>query len=179
LIAAGKRLDANRVFDINTFTAQPDFAEDRIRLDAVSAESEAQSIFLTRRLSDRFLPMLVQQVERDVRPGGPKDIGLAMSQQQLRIERAENPLPDVDPGQNAQRWLCRTIHLTQHPDALEWTLTDDADLIARMFLPGTGPRAVLDIFLLMYRHLEWGLEVFPEWLKDEGQAPAGERVTLN
>jgi hypothetical protein len=167
------------VFEIQTFTAQPDFAEDRIRLDAVSETGEAQSIYLTRRLSDRFLPKLVEQVERDVRPGVPKEIGLAMSQQQLRIDRAENPLPDVDPGEGALRWLCQTIHLTAHPDALEWTLTDDAAHIARMFLPGTGRREVLEIFLLMYRNLEWSLDPFPDWLTDEGQPPAREGVTLN
>lgn len=167
------------MFEIQTFTAQPDFAEDRIRLDAVSGEGETQSIFLTRRLCDRFLPGLVKHAEGDVQPGVPKDIGLAMSQQQLRLERAENPVPDVVPAGDSRRWLCRTIHLAQHPEALEWALTDDGDNTAFMFLAGTGPRAVLDVFLLMYRHLEWTLDPFPEWLLDEGRAPEGERITLN
>src|SRR5258706_15085404 len=107
------------MFAIETFTAQPDFVEDRIRLDAVSAQGESQSIFVTRRLADKFLPLLIERIESEVRPGVPKDIGLAMNQQQLRIERAENPSPDVQPAKGARRWLCVTIHLTQRPDALQ------------------------------------------------------------
>lgn len=167
------------MFEIQTFTAQPDFAEDRIRLDAVSADGQFLSIFLTRRLCDRFLPMLVAQVETDVRPGLPREIDLAMNQQQLRIEREENPLADVEPPAGVRPWLCLTIHLTAHPDGLEWVMTDDAAQQARMMLVDAGSRAVLDIFLLMYRHLEWSGEVFPDWLTSEAAMARPAAATLN
>jgi hypothetical protein len=156
------------MFGIETFTAQPDYFEDRIRLDTLSPEGETQSIYLTRRLSDRFVPLLVERIELQARPGAPKDIVLAMSQQQLRIERDASPIPDVEPQQGASRWLCQTIHLSEEQGAVLWTLTDDAANTAVMLLAGEDLRGVLEVMLLTYRRLEWGLEVFPLWLLEEG-----------
>ncbi len=167
------------MFAIETFTAQPDLVEDRIRLDAIDSVGACESIFLTRRLADRFVPLLVERIEAHAQPGVPKAIGLAMNQQQLRLERRENPLPDVTPSAETPRWLCRTIHLAERGGDLEWTLTDDAQNTAAMPLAGPGGRAVLDIFLLMYRRLEWGLEVFPAWLCEDEAEAAPEKRTLN
>jgi hypothetical protein len=167
------------VFEISTFTARPDFEEDRIRLDAIDPAGQTQSILLTRRLCSRFIPGLVERVEAGQQPGARREIGLAMSQQQLRMDRAVSPLPDVVPNEQASRWLCRTIHLTDHPEALEWTLTDDGDNAAVMFLSGLAPREVLEVLMLIYRELEWGLEPFPEWLRDDAAAIGGAPVVLN
>ena len=37
--------------------------EDRLRLDAVDAQGGKQAIFLTRRLADRVIPVLVSHLE--------------------------------------------------------------------------------------------------------------------
>ena len=80
------------MFAIETFTAQPDLAEDRIRIDALDDSGQAIAIWLTRRLADRFLPLMIAAIEQDARPGIPREIELAMAQQQLRQERDDNPL---------------------------------------------------------------------------------------
>ena len=167
------------MFAIATFTAQPDIAEDRIRLDVLSPAGATQSIYLTRRLSDRFVPLLLERIESQVGPGVPKEIGLAMSQQQLRIERQESPIPDVEPQQGASRWLCQTIHLSDEQGAVLWTLTDDASNTAAMLLPGEGLRSILEVMLLVYQRLEWGLAVFPEWLLEAGAVPDDAPRVLN
>ena len=167
------------MFAIETFTAQADWFEDRIRLDALSPEGETQSIYLTRRLSDRFVPLLLERIEQQVRPGVPKEIGLAMSQQQLRIERDECPIPDVVAQAGASRWLCQTIHLSEEQGEVLWTLTDDGANTAAMLLPGEGLRSVLEVMLLTFRRLEWGLEVFPQWLLDGGAVPNDAPRVLN
>lgn len=164
------------MFEIQTFTAQADLVEDRIRLDAVSAEGGNTSIRLTRRLADRFLPLLVEAVERSVRPGIPREIELAMAQQQLRIDREENPIPDVLPVEGCGQWLCLTIHLESRADHLLWTLTDEAENTAIMALPGPVARSVLEVFLLVYRQLEWVSGVFPAWLTEEVQPDSEPRI---
>ncbi len=164
------------MFAIETFTAQADVVEDRIRLDAISPDGQAVSILLTRRLADRFLPLFVAAIEQGGRPGIPRAIELAMAQQQLRQQRAESPLPDVVLPQGAGQWLARTIHLETRSEDLVWTLTDDAENAAAMALPGDGPRAVLDILLLMYRQLEWGEGLFPEWLIEDDAPDQSARV---
>lgn len=158
------------MFEIETFTAQADGNEDRIRLDALSAKGNGISIWLTRRLADRFLPILITAIEQAARQGLTREIELAMAQQQLRMEREANPVDKVQPAPGRAPWLCQTIHLEGRSDHLLWTLTDDAANSAIMVLPGDAPRAVLDIFLLMYRQLEWGEVLFPAWLTEAGQS---------
>ncbi len=166
------------MFEIETFTAQPDLVEDRIRLDTVSPDGRSATILLTRRLTDRFLPLLINAVEQSARSGLPREIALAMEQQKLRIERHENPVPDVIVAKGSAQWLCRTIHIESRSDHLLWTLTDDGGNTAAMALPGETTRAVLDVFLLMYRQLEWSEQVFPAWMT-EADEPAGSPHMLN
>ena len=167
------------MFTIETFTAQADLAEDRIRLDAISPAGDTQSIFLTRRLADRMVPLLVDQAEKQVAPGVPKNIGLTMNQQQLRMEREENSLAPVEPKQGSSRWLCRTVHVGTEPGQVVWTLTDDADNTAVMGLPGDGVRNVLEVLLIVYQGLEWSLDAFPCWLVDGDQVSDGAKRLLN
>lgn len=164
------------MFEIETFTAQPDPVEDRIRLDTASPDGRSAAILLTRRLADRFLPLLINAVEQCTRPGLPHEIELSMTQQQLRIERHENPLPDVVVAEGAALWLCRTVHFESRSDHLLWTLTDDAENTAVMALPGDAARAVLDVFLLMYRQLEWSEQVFPGWITDADEVASAPRL---
>lgn len=167
------------MFRIETFTAQPDLVEDRIRLDVLSPEGQTQSIHLTRRLCDRFVPLLLERIESQVRPGVPKEIGLAMSQQQLRMERQESHIPDVEPQHGASRWLCQTIHLSEEQGMVLWTLTDNAANTAVMLLPDVGLRSVLEVILLNYRQLEWGLGTFPDWLLEGVASPEASPRVLN
>jgi len=167
------------MFVIQTFTAKADFPEDRIRLDAIDAQGNTQQIHVTRRLADRFIPLLLDRVAETAAPGKAREIDLAMRQERLRNERKEKPLADVETPRDARRWLCLTMHLGGEEGRLGWTLTDEAGNKAVMGLPGELPRTVLDIFLLMYRQLEWDTAVFPDWLKEVGRNRDSEPRVLN
>ena len=166
-------------FTIETFTAQADLAEDRIRLDAISPGGETQSIFLTRRLADRMVPLLVDRAEQQVMPGVPKELGLAMNQEQLRIEREENPIAPVEAKQGSSRWLCLTVHVGEERDQIVWTLTDDAANTAVMGLPGDGVRNVLEVLLIVYQGLEWTVQAFPGWMTARDELPDHPKRLLN
>jgi hypothetical protein len=167
------------MFEIETFTAQADLSEDRMRLDAISTAGETQSIFLTRRLADRFVPLLVAQAEKQAIPGVPKELGLAMNQEQLRIEREENPLAAVEPKQGSSRWLCQTIHIGEDQDKVVWTLTDEAENTAVMGLRGDGVRNVLEVLLIVYQGLEWTTQSFPGWMTARDERPHRSSRVLN
>ena len=167
------------MFIIETFTAQADLAEDRIRLDAISPAGETQSIFMTRRLADRMVPLLVDQAEPQAMPGVPKDFALAMNQQQLRIEREENPLAPVEAKQGSSCWLCQTIHLGLDQGQAVWTLTDDGDNTAVMGLPGDGVRNVLEVLLIVYQGLEWTVQAFPGWMTVDNEVQLATARVLN
>lgn len=164
--------------EFETFTVNADVLEDRIRLDAIGRDGAALSVMLTRRLCDRFLPMFVNVVEQAARPGIPREIELSMAQQQLRQEREESPLPDVVLPEGVAPWLCRTIHLENRGDGLFWSLTDEGEHTVGMALSGESPRGVLEVFLQMYRHLEWDEQLFPAWLRESEPAESTPR-TLN
>ncbi len=167
------------MFTIETFTAQADLAEDRIRLDAISPDGETQSIFLTRRLADRMVPLLVDRAEQQAMSGVPKDIALAMNQEQLRMERDENPIAPIEAKQGSSRWLCQTVHVGQDQDQVVWTLTDDGDNTAVMGLPGDGVRNVLEVLLIVFQGLEWTLQAFPAWMTSREELPDREKRLLN
>lgn len=152
--------------EFETFTVNAEAIEDRVRLDAISLDGSALSIMLTRRLCDRFLPLFVNAVEQSSRPGLRREIELSMAQQQLRQEREQSSLPDVVLPEGVPPWLCRTIHLEDHAGGLQWTLTDEGEHTAAMVLQGDSPRGLLEVFLQMYRHLEWEELLFPGWLRD-------------
>jgi hypothetical protein len=166
-------------FLIETFTGQADLAEDRIRLDAINPDGETQSIFLTRRLADRMVPLLVDRAEQQVVPGVPKEIGLAMNQEQLRLERDENPIAPVETKQGSSRWLCQTVHVGENDDQIVWTLTDDGDNTAMMGLPGDGVRNVLEVLLIVYLGLEWTTQAFPGWMTAREEMPERGKRLLN
>lgn len=167
------------MFHIESFTAQADLMEDRIRLDAIDGSGASQSIFVTRRLADRFVALLLERVEAAAAQGAARDIDLTMKQQRVRMERQEHPPTDVELKEHSPRWLCVTMHLSGGSNGLDWTLTDDAGRTAGMPLGGDLARTVLDIFLLVYRRLEWPLDPFPEWLRELGKEAETAERTLN
>lgn len=75
------------LFRIKTFTARYDLVEDRLRLDAVDAEGRIQSIFLTRRLTDKIIPVMVSHLEAKTAEGVPKDLAQGMHQSGARQAR--------------------------------------------------------------------------------------------
>jgi len=75
------------MFRIQTFTGRHDPVEDRLRLDAVDAAGGKQTIFLTRRLSDRLIPVLVSHLEGKTPEGVPADLEQGMSQSRVRQVR--------------------------------------------------------------------------------------------
>ena len=71
-MAAGGK--GRALFRIQTFTGRYDPVEDRLRLDAVDAQGGKQAIFLTRRLVDRVIPVLVSHLEGKTPEGVPADL---------------------------------------------------------------------------------------------------------
>jgi len=78
---------ARALFRIQTFTGRYDPVEDRLRLDAVDAAGGKQAIFLTRRLADRVIPVLVSHLEGKTPEGVPADLAQGMSQSRARQAR--------------------------------------------------------------------------------------------
>lgn len=159
------------LFRIQTFTGRYDPVEDRLRLDAVDAVDAAggkQAIFLTRRLVDRVIPVLVSHLEGKTPEGIPADLAQGMSQAQARTARQQGEAtPAVSAESEMPIWLCRTIHVQKARHGLNVIFTDDARIDAIMPMVEANLRAVLDILLELYTKAGWPTEPFPEWMKPE------------
>jgi hypothetical protein len=156
------------LFRIQTFTARYDPVEDRIRFDAVNAQGGKQAIFLTRRLTDRVIPVLVSHLEGKTPEGVPADLAQCMSQSRARQARKtgeETPAVAVDAG--TPNWLCRTVHVQKAQQGLKVIFTDDTQTDAVMPMVEANLRAMLDILLDLYGRASWPTEPFPEWMSPE------------
>jgi hypothetical protein len=155
-----------RQFDIKTFTGRYDFVEDRLRLDSVDSSNSKESIFLTRRLTDKIWPVVVKHLEEQTCEGVPTDI--VQEIQQVRARQAHELVGEekqVDPDPWAVSWLCRTVHLTKAGTGLIVTFTDDFSIEAKMLMSVDNLRVVLDIFKGLYDQAEWNVQAFPEWMQ--------------
>lgn len=156
------------LFQIQTFTARYDPAEDRLRLDAVDAKGHKQSLWLTRRLGDRVIPVLVSHLEGKTPEGIPPDLAQGMSQSHARQARQTGDnSPAVVAESGTPIWLCRTIHVQKARHGLNVIFTDDARINAVMPMVEANLRVVLDILLDLYTKANWSTEPFPEWMKPE------------
>ena len=156
------------LFQIQTFTARYDPAEDRLRLDAVDANGQKQALWLTRRLADRVIPVLVSHLEGKTPEGIPPDLAQGMSQSRARQARqTADTSPAVVAESGTPPWLCRTIHVQKAQQGLNVIFTDDVSVSAVMPMVELNLRAVLDILLDLYTKAGWPTEPFPEWMKPE------------
>lgn len=157
------------LFNIQSFTARYDIVEDRVRLDAVDAQGGKQAIFLTRRLTDRVIPVLVSHLEGKTPDGVPADLAQGMSQSRARQARQTgDPKPAVVVERETPTWLCRTMHFQKADHGLNVIFTDDAHIDAVMLMVEANLRAALDIFLDLYIRAGWETGPFPEWQKIDG-----------
>ena len=162
-VAAGRK--GRALFCIQTFTGRYDPVEDRFRLDAVNAAGEKQSIFLTRRLVDRVIPVLVSHLEGKTPDGAPADLAQGMSQPHARQARQTG---EATPAVAATpTWLCRTMHFQKADHGLNVIFTNDTQVDAVMPMVEANLRAVLDILLELYTKANWPTEPLPEWMKSE------------
>ena len=169
-------------FTIKSFTARYDIVEDRLRLDAIDPQGNKQSIFMTRRLTDQVIPVLVSHLEAKAPTGVPNDISQSMSQLNARLERqAGEATPTVQIEAQTPRWLCKTVHFKKSNRDLIIIFTDDAEINAVISMTDSSVRIVLDILNDLYAKSGWPAHAVPGWLNsDRGEISGGaDKTKLN
>jgi hypothetical protein len=170
-----------RPFTVQTFTARYDPTEDRICLNALDASGAKQAIYLTRRLMDQIIPVVVKLLEEKTPKGLRADIAQSMTQEWVRqVRQTEPPAPPVQVDIETQRWLCTAIQMQKQPAGLAVTLTGEVPCKAQIPLADSHLRTLLDIFRNSYAKAGWNLSVFPDWLEPaKAEAGQGQKVWLN
>lgn len=160
------------LFKVQAVTVGYDRLEDRISLNVADAQGAKQIIHLTRRLLDQVIPALVTQLEDATPPGLPSAIVQSMSQDRMRLARADGPpAQPVRADRLTPRWLCHTIRLRKVAAGLCVTLTGDG-VQAVLALSETDLRMTLDAFHRAYGKADWTQAAFPRWMiLDPATAP--------
>ncbi|MEO0031152.1 MAG: hypothetical protein RIS94_910 [Pseudomonadota bacterium] len=148
-------------------------------MNAVDEAGVTLSILLTRRLLDRFLPLLTQHVEAQVNRVVPVGLSLSMAQLKLRQERQQNPCRPVSAPREGETWLCVKMRLIPHNEGGIWALMGTEGQEVRMLLNDTHARAVLDVFHGKYLAMEWGCEKFPEWVADTANQAVSPQAVMH
>jgi hypothetical protein len=170
-----------RSLRVQSFTARYDPIEDRICLNAVDATGAKQAIYVTRRLMDQIIPVVVKHLEEKTPKGVPAYVVQSMNQERARRARQlETHAPPIQVDLETPRWLCTTMQMQKQPAGLAVTLTGDAACKAQIPLADPHLRTVLDIFRNSYVKAGWDLRVFPNWLGSaKPETEKGAQVWLN
>lgn len=158
--------DTHVPFIIEKFTMAFDLVEDRIRMNAFNANDGVQAIWLTRRLLDRFLPIIVRKIEEKVGSSMVAQFGLSVSQQKLRDEREISGAEPVIAPADSLPWLSNKMKLVPHGEGFVWVLQGTTGCEARFFLTDENLRSTLDILHISYSKMEWHSDNFPNWVVD-------------
>ena len=130
--------------------------EDRLRLYAVDGDGNGQSLFMTRRLTDRIIPIMFEHLEGQTPKGMPSDFVQEMQQdraQQVHAEGGSKAPVAIEP--EFVPWLCRTVYLTKSGAGLVALFTDETTIEAHMPMSTDNLRVVLDISRTLYTSAPW------------------------
>lgn len=145
-------------------------SEDRIRISGSCVDDGLVQLWLTRRLLDRLLPMVLNWLGRDASEGTREAIMQEFEQQAARD--AMPPLPAVQ-AQDESAMLVQAVDVSSGENALglafRSSITPDDSPIYQIVLERQALRQWLSIVHDQYRKAEWPLDVWPAWITSAGE----------
>lgn len=138
--------------------------EDRIRLSGEVATGEVVVIWLTQRLLQRLLPLLLQLLQ-----GRPADVLHAEVLQGFAQQAAKADLQPQVPVQirtGSTAWVAQSVDMTATDQAVILTFRGADSQAAALTLAAIPLRQWLGILHDMYGKAEWPLAVWPGWIRE-------------
>ena len=150
-------------------------SEDRIRISGACDDGGLVQLWLTRRMMERMLPLVLNWLGQEAEEGTREAVIQEFAQQAARDAMA--PLPAVE-AQDETSVLVQSVDLSSGSNALGLTFRaglppDDAPGW-RIGLEPQALRQWLGIVHDQYRKADWPLDVWPAWISPASQSlPAG------
>jgi hypothetical protein len=161
------------VRQINRLTLSYDPREDRLRLSAIDSDEQPLVLWLTQRLGNLLVPMLVKSLESDIElpadaPAAARPVAQVLAQTQAELSIRKSPAVAPDPG-TSERGLLLGVRVRRNRKTflleLNWAEGDIA-------LPASGDwlRQFLRIIYNNYRVARWQTQmIFPVWFNTDQQ----------
>ena len=147
-------------------------AEDRIRLAGEVAGGDARVLWLTRRLADRLVPVLVGWLEEQV---AARDVWQGEVMQAFAQQAASAALVPQVPvsGESATAsWLVSEVDVVRGEQRLDLRFKGAAGEQVSLALVPQALRQWLGILHAAYRQADWPVTVWPQWLREAGEPVA-------
>jgi len=141
--------------------------EDRLRLSGQYADGAAVVIWLTQRLIQRLIPVLLEWLghsHQQVVAAPHAEIMQGWAQQAARAGLTVQPPVQASAARSA--WLADSIDFTPSPEGVVLTFKSANDQRAMLTLPAAALRQWLNIVFDAYVRAEWPLAVWPEWISE-------------
>lgn len=148
--------------ELRRITTHYDPVEDRIRLTGEDESGRSVALWLTRRLLNRLIPVIVRWLERREEALVESDFFRVAAGNRADAFIPQDPVCEA-PSQ--RRWLVKSINISRAEDIT--LLFHGGD---REFSLTLGPRPLrrwLDVLHALYRTAEWPRDGWPEWAEPE------------
>lgn len=144
--------------------------EDRVRLAGLDAEGRRQVLWLTRRLLERLLPVLLGWLERQTPDADTPhaEVLQAFAQQAAQAELV--PHAPVQPEEASCSWLVAEVDVVRDVRQVGLVFKGGKGEQAALHLVPQALRQWLGIVHEAYWAADWPLAVWPQWM-EEGKAP--------
>jgi len=151
--------------------------EDRIRISGEVGNDVPVVIWLTQRLLQRLLPILLQWLENQNPDMPHAEILHGFAQQAAKAELI--PQAPVLADADSMAWLAQSVDINQleHTVTLTFYGADGQDPVSLM-LAVTPLRQWLSIVCEAYLKAEWPIDVWPGWLQESTPVVHGPAVMM-
>lgn len=150
--------------------------EDRIRLVGEVGDGTTVVIWLTQRLLQRLLAVLLQRLEQQSAHTLHAELLQGFAQQAARAELTSQAPVQADDG-NAP-WLAHAVDIGQSDLGVSLTFKSADGASASLLLSDQHLRQWLNIVNDVTLLAQWPQDVWPQWLRDSA-APAGKNIVVH
>lgn len=175
--------------ELKRITTTYDGSEDRIRLSGEGANGQRLGIWLTRRLLERLVPVLLDWIAKEARdlPGANEasttkpraDMPRADTLHSFAQQMARNSLPRQAPVQVRAEdviWLAQAVDVKRAGQGVRLSFRAVSGEAASLNLAAKPLRQWLNILHDAYLKAGWPLDVWPEWVREAGSMTQGPSV---
>lgn len=139
--------------------------QDRIRLSGERDDSAAPlALWLTQRLFNRMLPVLLQWLERQGRELPRAETLQSFAQQAAGAKLTPQPPVRVDSA--SEEWLIQSVDVGSNDRLIRLTFKAEPDQAANLAFTAEQLRQWLCILHVAWIKAEWPGNVWPEWVRE-------------
>lgn len=134
--------------------------EDRIRLVGENARGETIIIWLTRRLLDRLLPVLLNTIDNSAETDNQHELIQGFAQQ-AAVSGIPQSRPIIPKAESAS-WVAISVDVAHKTDCVDLSFKDEQKA-AMLSLERIQLRQWLGILYMAYEKAEWATDIWPNW----------------